>query len=211
MTDSWYPPISMLPILQMVMTYPCWRYDKANELLEQLIEKEESLNYNDVTNVMDAVHQEGASWTIETLVADLVNGVMYLYYFYQYDDPVIINVKDELANPREAGPLSKLFPEDVQQEAAKRYRQVTKSIRINNVIGRSWSCPDNYQHDFTVYSSSRTKGLRFWIPAVIVLGPVRSDLQNLLSLNPAKTSLGRKALIETIGNLYLCYCLPGCT
>ena len=119
--------------------YPCWRYDKANELLGQLIDKEEPLSYNDVTKVMDAVHQEGASWTIETLVADLTNGVMYLYYFYQYDNPVIINVKDELANPREAGPLSRLFPEDVQQEAARRYRQVTKTIRINNIVGRSWS------------------------------------------------------------------------
>jgi hypothetical protein len=35
-------------------TYPCWRYDKANELLGKLIDKGEPLNYNDVTNVMDA-------------------------------------------------------------------------------------------------------------------------------------------------------------
>jgi hypothetical protein len=120
-------------------TYPCWRYDKANEMLGQLINREGSLVFNDITSVMDAIHQESSSWTIETLVADLVNGVIYLYYFYQYENPVIINVKDELANPREAGPLSKLFPEDVQLEAANRYRQVTKSIRINNVVGRSWS------------------------------------------------------------------------
>jgi len=91
---------------------------------------------------MDAVHQEDASWTIETLVVDLTNGIMYLYYFYQYDVPVIINVKDELANPREAGPLSKLFPEDVQQEAAKRYKQVTKVIRTipcDSFFLRIWS------------------------------------------------------------------------
>ncbi len=135
-------------------TYPCWRYDKANEMLGQIIKREGSLNFNDITNVMDAIHQEGASWTIETLVADLVNGVIYLYFFYQYDNPVIINVKDELANPREAGPLSRLFPEDVQLEAANRYRQVTKSIRINNVRWQIVECPDNFQHDFTVYYSS---------------------------------------------------------
>ena len=98
--------------------------------------------------------RRGASWTIETLVADLVNGVIYLYYFYQYENPVIINVKDELANPREAGPLSRLFPEDVQLEAANRYRQVTKGIRINNVRWQIVECPDNFQHDFTVYYSS---------------------------------------------------------
>ena len=171
-TDSWYPPISMWPILRMAMTTHAGGMIKLMNCWGKLIDKEESLNFNDVTNVMDAVHQEGASWTIETLVADLVNGVMYLYYFYQYDNPVIINVKDELANPREAGPLSKLFPENVQQEAAKRYRQVTKTIRINNVVGRSWSALIVISMVLLFILPSRNKGLRFWIPAVIVLGPI---------------------------------------
>ncbi len=181
-------------------TYPCWRYDKANELLGQLIEKEEPLNFNDVTNVMDAVHQEGASWTIETLVADLTNGVMYLYFFYQYDDPVIINVKDELANPREAGPLSRLFPEDVQQEAAKRYKQVTKVIRINNIAGRSWGALIVVSLILMFIILPRKKGLKFWIPAVIVLGPI-ALLAKLMALNSGKKSIWRNALIETVGNL----------
>ena len=181
-------------------TYPCWRYDKANELLGKLIEKGGPLNYNDVTNVMDAIHQEGASWTIETLVADLVNGVIYLYFFYQYDNPVIINVKDELANPREAGPLSRLFPEDVQQEAANRYRQVTKSIRINNVVGRSWSALIIFSMILLFIIPPRNKGLRFWIPAVLVLGPFALAAR-IIALNPAKTSIWRKALIETGGNM----------
>ncbi len=181
-------------------TYPCWRYDKANDLLGQLIKREGSLNFNDITNVMDAVHQEFASWTIETLVADLVNGVIYLYFFYQYDNPVIINVKDELANPREAGPLSKLFPEDVQQEAANRYRQVTKNIRINNVVGRSWSALIILSMILLFIIPPRNKGLRFWIPAVLVLGPFALAAR-IIALNPAKTSIWRKALIETGGNM----------
>ena len=180
--------------------YPCWRYDKAHELLGKLIEKGEPLNYNDVTNVMEAIHQEGASWTIETLVADLVNGVIYLYYFYQYENPVIINVKDELANPREAGPLSRLFTEDVQQEAANRYRQVTKAIRINNVVGRSWSALIILSMILLLIIPPRNKGLRFWIPAVLVLGPFALAAR-IIAPNPAKTSIWRKALIETGGNM----------
>jgi len=180
--------------------YPCSRYDKANELLGQLIDKEEPLNFNVVTKVMDAVHQEGASWTIETLVADLTNGVMYLYYFYQYENPVIINVKDELANPRETGPLSKLFPENVQDEAAMRYKQVTKTIRINNVIGRSWSALIVISMILLFIIPPRNKGMRFWIPAVFVLGPFALAAR-ILALNPAKTSIWRKALIETVGNM----------
>jgi len=180
--------------------YPCWRYDKANELLGQLIDKEESLNFNYVTNVMDAVHQERQSWTIETLVADLVNGVVYLYYFYQYENPVIINVKDELANPREAGPLSRLFPENVQQEAAKRYRHVTKNIRINNVVGKSWSALIVISMVLLFILPARNKLLRFWIPAVIVIGPF-ALLTKLITLNSGKTSIWRNALTETVGNL----------
>ena len=181
-------------------TYPCWRYDKANEMLGQLINREGSLNFNNVTDVMDAVHQEGASWTIETLVADLTNGIMYLYYFYQYDVPVIINVKDELANPGEAGPLSRLFPEVVQQEAARRYRQVTKTIRINNVAGRAWGALIVTSLILMFIILPRKKGLRFWIPAVIVLGPI-ALLTRYIALNSGKTSKWRNALIETIGNL----------
>jgi len=180
--------------------YPCWRYDKANELLVKLIEKGEPLNYKDVTNVMEAIHQEGASWTIETLVADLTNGVMYLYYFYQFDDPVIINVKEELANPREAGPLSKLFPEDVQLEAANRYRQVTKAIRINIVVGRSWSALVVISLALLFIIPPRKKGLRFWIPSVIVLGPFALAAK-FISQNCGKASVWRNALIETTGNL----------
>jgi len=181
-------------------TYPCWRYDKANEMLGQLINREGSLNFNDITSVMDAIHQELSSWTIETLVADLVNGVIYLYYFYQFDDPVIINVMEELANPREAGPLSKLFPEDVQLEAANRYRQVTKSIRINNVVGRSWSALIIFSMILLFIIPPRNKGLRFWIPAVLVLGPFALAAR-ILALNPAKTSIWRKAVMETGGNM----------
>ena len=66
--------------------YPCWRYDKAREIMGQLLAKEGPVTSADATNVMDAVHvDEGSSWTIETMVADLVNGIVYVYYFYQYD------------------------------------------------------------------------------------------------------------------------------
>ncbi len=180
--------------------YPCWRFDKANDLLRQLIDNANPFNYKAVTNVMDAVHQESSSWTIETLVADLTNGVMYLYFFYQYDDPVIINVKEELSNPREAGPLSKLFPENIQEEAANRYMQVTKTIRMNNIIGRSWAALIIVSLALLFILPSRSKGLKFWIPAVIVLGPP-ALIVKLISAHPDKTSDSRKALIETTGNL----------
>lgn len=180
--------------------YPCWRFEKANELLGQLVKKEGPINNKDVTSVMDAVHVEGASWTIETLVADLVNGVMYLYYFYQYENPVIINVKDELANPRAAGPLSKLFPENVQKEAAERYKKMTKASRMNIITGISISVFIVVSIVLLFVLRARMKGLRFWIPAVIALGPI-ALMARLLTLNSGKTSIWQSAIIETTGNL----------
>lgn len=180
--------------------YPCWRFDKANDLLEQLIDKESPLSYEDVTLVMDAIHQESSSWTIETLVADLTDGVVYLYYFYQYDDPVIINIKEELSSPREAGPLSKLFPANVQQEAAKRYREVTKVIRINNIVGKSWIILIIVSIALLLILPSRKKGLIFWIPAVIVLGPVALVAKHI-AVRRGEITQVRKALIETTGDL----------
>jgi len=180
--------------------YPCWRYDKAHELIGQLIDKEEPLSYKDVTYVMDAVHQESASWTIETLVADLVNGIVYIYYFYQYDHPVVLNVKNELSNPREPGPLSRLFPEDVQHEAANRYRHLTKTIKINNTVGISWTALIIITMVLLFILPSRSNGIRFWIPAIIVLGPV-ALIAKLIVLQPGKTTHLRNALTETIGDL----------
>jgi len=134
-------------------------------VLEQLLNKEEALTVEDVTSVMDAVHEEGArggSWTLETMVADLVNGVMYIYYFYQYDRPVMLNIKEELSNPSEAGPLSNLFPDDVKKEAARRFEKAQLPKKINKVVGMSWTALIlvSLALFFTFYTGNK-KGFRF--------------------------------------------------
>jgi hypothetical protein len=44
--------------------YPCWRFDKANEMLGQLIVRNDPLSYKEVVSVMDAVRQEASGWTV---------------------------------------------------------------------------------------------------------------------------------------------------
>jgi len=46
----------------------------------------------------------------------------------------------------------------------------------------------------------RNKGLRFWIPAVFVLGPF-ALVAKIIAHNSTKTSVWRNALIETAGNM----------
>ncbi len=38
------------------LDYPCWRYEKASELLKQMIAREGPVTYKDARDVMDAVH-----------------------------------------------------------------------------------------------------------------------------------------------------------
>lgn len=182
--------------------YPCWRYEKAQELLGQMLDKKETLTANDATNVLDAVHVEkGSSWTIESLVADLVKGEVYLYYFYQYDRPVVLNVKDELLNPRKAGPLSALFPDDVKQEAGRRYNIGMETIRTNRIVGISWSAIILISLIlFFASLSDSKKGFRFWLPAVFILGPL-ALIVKYLNAGDRKTAYWRRALLEAVGNL----------
>ena len=182
--------------------YPCWRYDKAHELLGPLLDTEDPLSFRDVTAIMDAVHMEkGSSWTIETMVADLVNGVVYIYYFFQYDRPVVLNVKNELSNPREPGPLSKLFPEDVQKEAARRYHAARANLRTNWIVGISWPVILLISLILLLFNRGLFKrGFRFWITAVIFLGPV-ALMAGFLALKRCKSTSCRNAFIETLGNL----------
>jgi hypothetical protein len=134
-------------------------------------------------------------------VADLVNGVVYLYYYYQYEHPVVLNVKDELSNPRKAGPLSTLFPDDVQKEASRRYNQAQAGTRLNKIIGISWTAIILISlvllFSITDYQK---KGIGFWVTAVVILGPI-ALLVKLLAAQNHVTNYWRTAVVETMGNI----------
>jgi choloylglycine hydrolase len=119
--------------------YPCWRYETAQELLGGLVNQEDELTAQDAATVLDAVHVEsGAGWTLESMVADLTNGTVYLYYFHQFDRPVVLNVAEEITNARAGGPLSNLFPDDVKQEATRRYQHLQSLKSRYEVLGKVW-------------------------------------------------------------------------
>jgi hypothetical protein len=182
--------------------YPCWRYDKAEELMSTLIGTKYPLTISDAAAILEAIHEEkGASWTIETMVADLVHGVVYIYYFFQYDRPVVLNVSHELSNPREPGPLSKLFPEDVQKEAARRYNAARANLRTNWIVGIAWSVILLISLILLFFNRKLFKqGFLFWFTAVVSLGPV-ALMAGFFAFKRCKTSYCRNTIIETLGNL----------
>jgi len=150
------------------------RYPTAQRMLGQLLSRERELSVEDVASVMDAVHAAGgSSWTIETLVADLPNGLVYLYYFYQFDKPIVLNVAEEIARPRAPGPLSKLFPPEVQQEAARRYQHMGQMDSRWQQLGKAWVALALASLVLLLLLSIRqARGLAFWLPVVAMLGPL---------------------------------------
>jgi hypothetical protein len=182
--------------------YPCQRYETATRQLEQLVSQPGELTFQDAVNVLDAVHVEGtSSWTIESMLADLPNGVVYLYYFYQYDKPVVLNVSEEIAHPRVDGPLSNLFPEEVRQEAIRRYERIQSQRNSNDLLGKVWlGLVAASLVILLIGSFKMPKGLIFWIPVVVILGPV-GLLIWLVAGRGQRTEDWRAFLIEVAGDL----------
>jgi len=182
--------------------YPCQRYDTATRRLDQLVSQEGKLTAQDATAVLDAVHVEGGtSWTLESLVADLTNGKVYLYYFHQYDKPVVLNVVDEIANPRAPGALSKLFPEEVRQEATRRYQQSLSNQGRCSQIGKVWiSLVLASLVLLIVFSFKNRRGWIFWLPVMFILGPL-GVLVWLIAGRKQKASFWQAALVEAAGDV----------
>jgi hypothetical protein len=84
----------------------CWRYRKAVERLEDL----PALSVEALREVLDAVHQEGLSQTLYSNVYDLKDKVVYVYYFHNYEDVVVLDLEEELARGYHAYDLPSLFP-----------------------------------------------------------------------------------------------------
>jgi hypothetical protein len=182
--------------------YPCQRYDTATRLLSELVNQEGELTAQHATDVLDAVHVEGgASWTIESMVADLPNGVVYLYYFHQFDKPVVLNVVEEIANARAGGPLSDLFPEDVQEEGTRRYQKIQSRRNRFDVLGKVWlGLVLTSFLVFLVGSLKKQQGLFFWIPVVLILGPL-GLLVWLSTGRKQSTGNWQAILVETAGDV----------
>jgi hypothetical protein len=85
----------------------CSRYRTVSEMLEG----SPALSVETMRDVMAAVHQDGRRvWTVYTNVYDLVNRVVYVYYFSDYEHVAVIDLEEELAKGAHAYDLPALFP-----------------------------------------------------------------------------------------------------
>ena len=111
----------------------CWRYQTAVERLEGM----EALSVEAMRDLLDAVHVDGPAHTLYSNVYDLKNKLVYLYYFHNYDQPVVLDLEEELARGYHAYDLPSLFPpntaaDDWAEPKLRRYETLVESRLDDN-------------------------------------------------------------------------------
>jgi choloylglycine hydrolase len=89
--------------------YPCWRYNTACSMLENMTD----LTVDFFTSICNATH---SSTSVFSNVYDLKQEKIWIHYYYNYNNVLEIDLKDELANGESRTYLGSFFePDDNQQ------------------------------------------------------------------------------------------------
>jgi hypothetical protein len=101
----------------------CSRYDTAEALLET-IKDEDNLTVEYCASILDAVHAEGASSnTLYSNVFDLKTGMIYLYYWHQFDEVVTLSVQEELTKSPSPTRIRDLFSQETVGKASAEHQR----------------------------------------------------------------------------------------
>jgi hypothetical protein len=162
------------------------------------IDSESELTVERVASVADAVHVESPSgWTLYSVVADLPQRLVYVYYMFQYEAPIVLSIDEEIALARPSGQLSGLFPEETRQRAKQAYERLMSRTARCDTGGLVWlGLVILSLVILFLLARSRRQSLAFWALMVAVLGPV-GLLISLISARRRRT----RVLVEVVGDL----------
>jgi len=97
--------------------YPCWRYETADELLTN----NDGISEYLFGYILAATHQEGKYPTQYSQIYNLKDNIIYLFYFHNFDEMIVIKLNQELNRGARSYNLPALFskiqvlsPEDEQ-------------------------------------------------------------------------------------------------
>jgi hypothetical protein len=88
--------------------YPCWRYDTAVQMLED-VTSEELLTIAACRDVLDAIHQEGTNPTRYSNVFDLKQRSIYLWHNHNYSTVLEFSLDEELTSGYHIWTIADLF------------------------------------------------------------------------------------------------------
>jgi len=82
------------------------------------------LNVGSFRTILDATHVEGAGEnTLYSNIFDLQNGILYLYYWHQFDEVLTLNVAEQINSGMQLTRLVDLFSSETVNQAEKEYQQ----------------------------------------------------------------------------------------
>jgi len=178
-------------------SYPCWRHDRAEELLEDIDDRDD-LTAERAASVLDAVHVASPSgFTILSVLGDLPQGLVYVYLFHQFDAPIVLNVAEEIARAPGPGLLRDRFPPETVRQVDRAYQRLMARSDRCDAAGLVWvGLVAVSLLALLLLARSRRRSLAFWALVVAVLGPVGLLVWLI-------TAPGRRmsALIEAAGDL----------
>ncbi|MCV9388251.1 C45 family peptidase [Reichenbachiella ulvae] len=103
------------------LEYPCHRYSIAEQRLAA-VDSEEELTVDLFRSILDEVHEEGIfNTTLYSNIFDLKEGKIYLYHWHQYDEVVILDVKEELVKAPYLIRIKELFSNETAGKASFEY------------------------------------------------------------------------------------------
>jgi tetratricopeptide (TPR) repeat protein len=108
------------------ITYPCYRYEIANQMLEQMQE----LTVDYFRKILAATHQEGTNPTIYSNICDLKDKEIYIYNFHNYEDLAKLNLKEEFKKGKHSYAILSLFPRKNHAQKAFEEDQAKKLSQI---------------------------------------------------------------------------------
>lgn len=118
--------------------YPCQRYETATEMLEE-IKNEETLTVEYARSILDAVHmEEGQIKTLYSTIYDLPKRLIYLYYFHQFEEVVVLDVAEELAKGDRMFLITELFPQEILNRTLPEFDLLRQfGLYLTSIIGSS--------------------------------------------------------------------------
>jgi hypothetical protein len=107
-SDKWYQIATNFVMSNVTNgNYPCWRYKTADRMFKEA----DTLSIDLIRDVLDACKQKGRALTVYSNVYDLTNGIIYLYNMSEFDNPVVLNLAEELKKGTRTLAIPELFNE----------------------------------------------------------------------------------------------------
>ncbi len=106
--------------------YPCERYRIAVDMLD----KSNTVSIDHFRRILAAVHQEGNYVnTLYSNIYDLKKKLVYLYHFHNFENKLIIDLKEELKKGKHSYDLPSLFPKNYAADTFLRIYQKRKEFK----------------------------------------------------------------------------------